>query len=516
MPNLKLHRILLCFSLFLISLSQTMATHAAAGAITYEVDSISNGFVYFKFIRVSLSRTSSGINLPAFLDLRVEDGCGIGPSRSIILSQTSASGGIAIDSTFKNCGYETVSNSVQEINFYEAFSVSFPNVSGCSTVSLKYALNARSPIIQNLAGSGAASIALESVFDKSTFSSKQSTPIYKTNHIVSIGCSTGRFISNSPISDPDGDSLYIQIIPSQTSFNTTNITLSDIPFLPPYSISNPILSSSPFSFNNKNGVLITNNPLEQTIVLTYLVQEFRLDTITNSHSLIGYSILDHLIRISDSCGNVGEKPTIKASKNDNDFINGIIAKELNCNDSSTVIDLGFRARGNTITTSGSEFVIFNSKGYLLPIVKAEPLGSDSLNITQVRLKFGVPVDYNDTLLLRIRTGNDFNTISDICGATIPENDSLYLFVTTCSGVSLPESKLNSFTAYPNPAKELAQINVPAAGVLELRSINGTLLYSKNVQVGKHTLDLNNLQNGVYIVSLNSEKETFTKKIIRLN
>jgi len=74
------------------------------------------------------------------------------------------------------------------------------------------------------------------------------------------------------------------------------------------------------------------------------------------------------------------------------------------------------------------------------------------------------------------------------------------------------------SVYPNPAENLVSIAFATPLKTEIRifDVTGKLLIFENKKelTNTHTIDISTLQSGVYFVRLNSEKGTFTKKIIK--
>ncbi len=72
--------------------------------------------------------------------------------------------------------------------------------------------------------------------------------------------------------------------------------------------------------------------------------------------------------------------------------------------------------------------------------------------------------------------------------------------------------------YPNPATNEVTLKLPLAANVDIRIFNvqGSLLsFDKNVQIdGSHTLDISNLNTGVYFMRIASDAGTITKKFIK--
>ncbi|WP_462249295.1 LamG-like jellyroll fold domain-containing protein [Ekhidna sp.] len=89
-------------------------------------------------------------------------------------------------------------------------------------------------------------------------------------------------------------------------------------------------------------------------------------------------------------------------------------------------------------------------------------------------------------------------------------------------ISIESDEQASFNVYPNPVGELLtmEINAPLAGnaVIELTSLSGNRVIVENVTigVGVNLIPINTslLQSGIYIINVNSNSMSFSRKIIK--
>jgi hypothetical protein len=79
------------------------------------------------------------------------------------------------------------------------------------------------------------------------------------------------------------------------------------------------------------------------------------------------------------------------------------------------------------------------------------------------------------------------------------------------------SENNPIFLYPNPFNASFTIETGESGPLsiEIISLNGQLMYSKELAGNIHQLDLSSLQNGIYFITIMSEDFVTTRKIIKL-
>lgn len=88
-----------------------------------------------------------------------------------------------------------------------------------------------------------------------------------------------------------------------------------------------------------------------------------------------------------------------------------------------------------------------------------------------------------------------------------------LFGTPVSGLNEPNMK-STLEVYPNPATSYITIDAPDKCTLTICSVNGTTLYSENIQKGIQKIDLEYYQQGVYIVKIESKDFIKTNLLIK--
>lgn len=75
------------------------------------------------------------------------------------------------------------------------------------------------------------------------------------------------------------------------------------------------------------------------------------------------------------------------------------------------------------------------------------------------------------------------------------------------------SNLN-LSMYPNPTKNILNIETPEQGLIEIFSITGQTIYNENVGAGIFSKDLTAAPSGVYIVKFTSENQSITQQVIK--
>jgi hypothetical protein len=66
--------------------------------------------------------------------------------------------------------------------------------------------------------------------------------------------------------------------------------------------------------------------------------------------------------------------------------------------------------------------------------------------------------------------------------------------------------------YPNPATGVIYFESPSAGTVNVTDISGRNIYSGIVDYAHQSVDISGFATGVYLISLQTERETFRSKI----
>jgi surface protein len=84
----------------------------------------------------------------------------------------------------------------------------------------------------------------------------------------------------------------------------------------------------------------------------------------------------------------------------------------------------------------------------------------------------------------------------------------------CSSLSNKDFLSTNFSFYPNPTTSTIELNSILSARYTLYSIIGKTMTKGNLTVGKNNIDLSNYTNGVYLLKINTNKGTTTKRIIK--
>jgi broad specificity polyphosphatase/5'/3'-nucleotidase SurE len=72
--------------------------------------------------------------------------------------------------------------------------------------------------------------------------------------------------------------------------------------------------------------------------------------------------------------------------------------------------------------------------------------------------------------------------------------------------------VDEFTMYPNPAKDLLNINIPYLQSFTIIDVSGkTVFNSTNKNLNQ--IDLSKYETGVYIIKVKTEKTTFNTRLL---
>ncbi|MES2397728.1 MAG: PHB depolymerase family esterase [Bacteroidota bacterium] len=107
------------------------------------------------------------------------------------------------------------------------------------------------------------------------------------------------------------------------------------------------------------------------------------------------------------------------------------------------------------------------------------------------------------------------SVTDGNGCTNVSKDSL--FVNTCFSTGMSDNDLSkSNSVYPNPADDVITISTKGNGPLKVKLYNsmGVLILLKEFNATTARLDIHTFKNGIYLLSITTEQESFTHRIIK--
>jgi hypothetical protein len=85
---------------------------------------------------------------------------------------------------------------------------------------------------------------------------------------------------------------------------------------------------------------------------------------------------------------------------------------------------------------------------------------------------------------------------------------------TCSGLSVKGFDTYIVELYPNPAKEIVNINLESNASFQLIGLNGQVLQKGKLIRGDNKINISQLLSGLYFLNIKTEQEIISKKIIK--
>ncbi len=140
------------------------------------------------------------------------------------------------------------------------------------------------------------------------------------------------------------------------------------------------------------------------------------------------------------------------------------------------------------------------------------------------VRSGFTVDHSTNTLYAVLQNRDgiiwsyFNTVDKNTGAVTElgsgASRKYSLFVIKEDGLGVDDQLLESITVYPNPATTTLNIKNPQALVLKNVILYDVLGRNTGVTLENGQMNIENLAKGIYILQLQTEKGTTTKKIMK--
>ena len=87
-----------------------------------------------------------------------------------------------------------------------------------------------------------------------------------------------------------------------------------------------------------------------------------------------------------------------------------------------------------------------------------------------------------------------------------------------TSIDIPTLSLaRGISVHPNPTEGVFDITFQESlqdGIIQVTSIDGKLIYEKNITTNKVSLDLSEYNNGIYLLDITSSQGTFHHKVIK--
>ena len=253
--------VVLLFVLSTITTFQVKASHAMGADCTYEYIGPNQYLVTFSFYRDCF-----GIPAPTLLSLDIDNGCGyVVPSVDLVPTPTSPTQISPLcPSSTSTCNGGTFTGIEEWV--YTGI-VTLPGA--CADWTFSHSESARNAAITTTTFFGSNNLFVYTTLNN-TNGIINSSPTF-SNKPVPFACAGQAFNFNHGAFDAEGDSLTYQIITPRTG----SLLSDTVSYSPPYTPSQPVISSPPMSFNPNNGDFRMNPTQIDVTVLAILVNEYR-------------------------------------------------------------------------------------------------------------------------------------------------------------------------------------------------------------------------------------------------
>ncbi|HMC02431.1 MAG TPA: T9SS type A sorting domain-containing protein [Flavobacteriaceae bacterium] len=95
-----------------------------------------------------------------------------------------------------------------------------------------------------------------------------------------------------------------------------------------------------------------------------------------------------------------------------------------------------------------------------------------------------------------------------------KDDGIADYMLSCPGLSTNKFDFSSFLIYPNPTKDIFEIDLNIVVDYKLHNILGQEVLSGTFAQGLNKLDVSSISSGLYILNLNSEIGSISKKLVK--
>lgn len=490
--------VLVALSVFLLKPNQAAASHAMGGEISYEYIGDSTGNAREYLVRLTLYRRVAGIPYGNTMPITISSSCY--SNQTVTLTPDGV-----LDVPLSN--FEECLDSVSPTPFVSLYSyVGSAILPGlCSDFRFAFSQCCRNLGVTNLNTSSSSNMYIESLLNN--FHGPNSSPKFVSEGCKSF-CVNQKARWSMQATERDQDSLYYEVI--QPLDNAT----TPIPWASGFSTSNPISSTNGLQFNSSNGDMSFTPSGADVNVMRVRVNEYRFDTIFGFQVKIGHVDRELQVIFVLNCPVLQTSFTLRKT----DTLS-IDSTALDCGQKFIHLEVPKRIVCNSIASDGSDFLLYNSFGNLIPIIKA---GTDSCQTNLYTKSFWLELNdsiyFNDSLQLVSRVGNDLNTLVNACGIEMAEFDSIPFMVNTCTtSIKLEESSIHEITIYPNPTEGLLHIETVPGPTREYTILNtsGSVVMSGILPSHSAVIDVYALTTGLYILSIDDEHGPINRRFEKL-
>jgi hypothetical protein len=276
--------------------------------------------------------------------------------------------------------------------------------------------------------------------------------------IIPTGVSTYTISGGSSVVNPTSNTSYNVIGTSSFGCLSNNTAVSSVTVnaLPTVSVSSGAICSGNTFTINATGTANTYSYSGGSTVVT--------PTATTNYTITGTNTVTSCSNTAISSVTVNALPTLSAAS------------------STSLLCIGESA---SLTASGATTYTWNTNA----------------NTTVIAISPSITSTYTVN-------GTDANGCSNV--ATITQS------VSTCTSINNLSSNISdlSFLVYPNPSNGVYTIEMTSALNVSVIDVLGKVVYSQQSLVGKHSINLSNLNNGLYILKSESNGTVKTVRLIK--
>lgn len=251
------------------------------------------------------------------------------------------------------------------------------------------------------------------------------------NTPVNYACKDAYQVYQQNAVEPDGDSLYYELVPA---LNTAN---AQVNYNANFSFTNPISTDPqfPFTLNPGTGTLTfqSNATTDEVSTFAIVVREFRFDTLNGIWDEIGFASREIQLVVRTNC-----RPEVNAGVRLDPLAPGVYldtlgrqVKDYDCGDTSVTLQFTLPIECFSVADDGTDFRLTTPTGQPLPIKRAVPFCDVNSETDSVRLDLFKPLIFNGDYYLYTKVGTDGNTLFNKCGKSMNEFDTIILRVDDC-------------------------------------------------------------------------------------
>ncbi len=249
------------------------------------------------------------------------------------------------------------------------------------------------------------------------------------NTPVNYACRNAYQVYQQNAVEPDGDSLFYELIPAKLTNNAL------VNYNSPFTFTNPISTDPqfPFTLDANTGTLTfqSNAANDEVSTFAIIVREYRFDTQYGFWEEIGYASREIQLVVRASCRpevNAGVRLDPDAPGVYIDTATGHQVKDYSCGDTTVTLDFTLPIECFSVAEDGTDFRLTTPNGQPLPIKRAVPFCNNDFETESIRLDLYKPLIIGGDYFLYTKVGTDGNTLFNKCGKSMNEFDTILLRV----------------------------------------------------------------------------------------